>query len=84
MVALNWQASAQQRVGEPKFVINPNRAYLYIQFDHFGPGEPRNEHEAPNRVWLRLVNNSTISIGIRVNGFPEGHQPSDEVAIMDE
>jgi hypothetical protein len=75
--------NAQQRT-EPQFVLNPDRAYLYIQFDHFGPGVPRNENEPPNRVWLRLVNNCTITVKVRVNGFPEGHEPPDEIALMDQ
>jgi hypothetical protein len=83
MLAINWQASAQQQVNEPKLVINPDRPYLYVQFDHFGTGEPRSENEAPNRVWLRLVNNCTVTAGVHVNGFPADHRPADEVAIMD-
>lgn len=84
VLILSWQAHAQQHPGEPRFIINPNHPYLYIQYDHFGPGIPRNEDEAPNRVWLRLVNNSTVSIQVVVNGFPEGHKPADEVAIQDD
>jgi hypothetical protein len=57
---------------------------LYVEFDHLGPGEARNEDEAPNRVWLRLVNNCTVSIQIVVNGFPPGHMPADEVALQDQ
>jgi hypothetical protein len=83
VLVLSWQANAQQRPVEPKFIINPNHPYLYILFDHFGPGIPRNDDEAPNRVWLRLVNNCTVSIQIVVNGFPEDHVPADEVAIQD-
>jgi hypothetical protein len=84
VLILSWQVHAQQHPGEPRFVINPNHPYLYIQFDHFGPGIPRNEDEAPNRVWLRLVNNCAITISLSVNGFPEGHKPPDEVAIKDD
>lgn len=73
-----------QEKAEPQFILNPNRAYLYIQYDHFGPGASRSGEEPPNRVWLRLVNNCKLSIKVRVNGFPEGHQPPDEVAIMDD
>jgi hypothetical protein len=83
-LVLSWQANAQHRSVEPQFIINPNHPYLYIQFDHFGLGLPRNDDEAPNRVWLRLVNNCAVSIQIVVNGFPEGHKPVDEVAIQDQ
>ena len=82
MLILGWRLHGQQQTGEPDFIINPDRPYLYIQFDHFGPGTPENDSEAQDRVWLRLVNNCTVSIKIVVNGFPEGHKPADEVAIQ--
>jgi hypothetical protein len=84
ILILGWNLSAQQQTGEPNFIINPDRPYLYIQFDHFGPGTPENDNEARNRVWLRLVNNCAVSIRIVVNGFAEGHKPADEIAIQDE
>jgi hypothetical protein len=83
LLAGSCRADAQQKSVEPKFVINPDREYLYIQFDHFGPGEPRNDGEATNRVWLRLVNNCTVTIQVIVNGFEPGHKPADEIALQD-
>jgi hypothetical protein len=83
LLVQSWQADSQQQAGEPNFIINPNRAYLYVRFDHFGPGDARAEGEARNRVWLRLVNNCSITIQVRVNGFAEGHRSIEEVAIMD-
>jgi hypothetical protein len=75
--------SVAQHPTEPRFIINPNETYIYVQFDHYGSGTPRSDHEGVNRVWLRLVNNCRVTIDVRANGFPEGHLPSDEVAIMD-
>jgi hypothetical protein len=83
ILILGWKLPAQQQTGEPRFIVNPNHPYLYIQLDHFGPGTPRNDDEAENRVWLRLANNCTVSIQIVVNGFPEDHKPADEIAIQD-
>jgi hypothetical protein len=84
LILVTMSIGHAQEKARLQFVLNPDRAYLYIQFDHFGPGASRSENEPRNRVWLRLVNNCAIPIEVRVNGFPEGHQPLDEVAINDE
>jgi len=75
---------AQQSTTEPTFVLNPDRQFVYVQFDHVGPGSPRAEGEGPVRVWLRLVNNCAIPIEVRAGGFAEGHKPADEVPILED
>ena len=63
------------------FVIDPNRPYVYLKFDHLGPGIPRNEHEPKTRTWLWLVNNCNVGIVVTENGTPDG-SPKEERQIM--
>ncbi len=63
------------------FVIDPNRPYVYLEFDHIGPGIPRDEGEPKTRVWLRLMNNCRVPIVVTENGTPDG-SPKDERQIM--
>src|ERR1700693_1105008 len=58
ILALAASRSSGQTVATPNsFVIDPNRPYAYLKFDHIGPGIQRNEKEPRLRIWLRLVNN---------------------------
>ena len=71
-----------QNVGSPSsFIIDPNRPYVYLKFDHIGCGIPRDESEPKTRVWLRVMNNSQIAIVVRENDTPDG-SPRDERQIM--
>jgi hypothetical protein len=71
-----------QNVGSPSsFIIDPNRPYVYLKFDHIGPGIPRNESEPKTRIWLWVMNNSKVAIVVRENGTPDG-SPRDERQIM--
>ena len=63
------------------FVIDPNRPYVYIKFDHIGPGIQRTETESKNRIWVWLVNNCRVPIKVNENGTPDG-SPRDERQIM--
>ena len=64
------------------FVINPNRPYVYLKFDHIGKGTQRWESEPTSRIWLRLTNNCRLSITINTYGVPDG-SPKDEQGVMD-
>jgi hypothetical protein len=63
------------------FVINPNRTYIYLKFDHLGPGIPRSEDEPRTRAWLWLVNNCRVGVVVAENGTPDG-SPKEERQIM--
>ena len=63
------------------FVIDPNRPYVYLKFDHIGSGIPRDESEPKTRIWLRVMNNCKIGIVVRENGTPDG-SPGGERQIM--
>jgi Electron transfer flavoprotein FAD-binding domain len=64
------------------FVIDPNRPYAYIKFDHIGAGAQRSESEPTSRIWLLLTNNCRLSIIVHTYGVPEG-SPKNEQGVMD-
>jgi hypothetical protein len=72
---------AQSLDRKTSFVIDPNRPYVYLKFDHVGPGIPRDEHEPKMRTWLWLVNNCNVGIVVIENGTPDG-SPKEERQIM--
>jgi hypothetical protein len=65
------------------FVIDPNRPYVYLTFDHIGVGIRRDEGEPSSRIWLRLVNNCRVPITVSTFGVPAG-SPEGETGVMDE
>lgn len=62
------------------FLIDADRPFMYVKFDHIGPGTPRNPAEPNSRIWLRLRNNCRIAILVRANGVPDD-SPKDEVGL---
>jgi hypothetical protein len=72
---------AQKASSESNFVLDENRPFVYIEFDHIGPGARRGEAEPLTRIWLRLKNNCKIPINVRANGVPDG-SPAGEVGVM--
>jgi hypothetical protein len=73
--------STSQASGLPRFVIDENRAYVYLRFDHVGKGVKFSEDEPTQRVWLRFVNNCRVGVVLRTFGPPEGSL-KDEVGLM--
>jgi hypothetical protein len=71
--------SAQTKMGK-EFLIDVNSPFVYVKFDHIGPGAPRNPSEPNSRVWLRLRNNCRIAIIVRANGVPDD-SPKNEVGL---
>jgi hypothetical protein len=64
------------------FVIDPNRPYAYVKFDHIGKGVKRSDEEPDLRIWLRLTNNCRLPIMVRTTGVPNGVL-EDEQGVMD-
>jgi len=64
-----------------KFLVDVNRPFVYLKFDHIGPGAPRREDEPTSRIWVRLTNNCLIPITVRANGVPD-ESPKDEVGVQ--
>lgn len=62
------------------FLINVNRPFVYVKFDHIGQGAPRSVDEPNSRIWLRLTNNCRIPILVRANGVPD-ESPKNEVGL---
>jgi hypothetical protein len=62
------------------FLVDVNRPFVYVMFDHIGPGIPRDPTEPNSRIWLRLKNNCRIAILVRANGVPD-ESPKDEVGL---
>jgi hypothetical protein len=54
------------------FVINPDRAFVYVKFDHIGKGAPFYGDEPSTRIWLRIVNNCRVAIVVSTFGAPDG------------
>ena len=76
-----WSQSTNQASASPGFVIDENRPYVYLRFDHVGKGVRFSEGEPTQRVWLRFVNNCRAGIVLRTFAAPEG-SPKDEVGVM--
>ncbi len=49
-----------------KFVINPDKPYVYLKFDHIGKRKPLNRHEPDTGLWLRMENNCKVPIIVQV------------------
>ena len=61
--------AAQNAPNTSNFIIDVNRPFAYIIFDHLGSGIPMNDKESSSRLFLKLVNNTTLPIDvIRVGG----------------
>ena len=74
-------AHGQQNLPEKEkpFILDPNRPFVYLKFDHFGPGEPWGDDEPPFRIWFRFVNNCNVPVEIRTFGGP-----GDMLGVMDD
>src|ERR1700690_773638 len=64
-----------------QFIVNQQRPFTYLQFDHIGKGTRFNEDEPIYRIWFRLVNNSRVPIVIRTFGVPDG-SPAGECGLF--
>jgi hypothetical protein len=82
-VCLCFASPREQESGnENSFVINPDRPYVYLKFDHIGKGIQRSESEPVSRIWLLLTNNCRLPITVNTFGVPGG-SPDDEHGVMD-
>ena len=63
-----------------EFVIDASRPFVYVKFDHIGPGIPRTGDEPATRIWLRFVNNCRVPVVVRANGVPD-QSPKEEVGL---
>lgn len=60
------------QVSAKNFEIDESKPYVYIKFDHFGDRKPVNDWESTKGLWLRLVNNCRLPIGVSVLGLGTG------------
>jgi len=73
LLASVWGISQGRASSTPApFVIDPNRAFVYLRFDHIGKGVKFFEDEPSQRLWLRFVNNCREGIVLSTFGPPEG------------
>ena len=70
---------AQQKPSD--IVLDASRPYVYLAFDHVGPRKPLVPSEAPEGLWLRLVNNCRVPITVKVYG---GNSDNSGISIFDE
>jgi len=73
----------QKPQSSSKFVIDTNREFVYLKFDHLGKGIKRWDSEPEMRIWLRFVNNCNVPIMLRAYSAPEG-SPREEIGVMDQ
>ena len=52
----------------PKLVLDNAKPMVYIELDHIGPRPPVEADEPDRGLWLRLVNNSVVSIEVQTMG----------------
>jgi hypothetical protein len=71
---------AQSTKTNKGFLIDVNRPFVYVKFEHIGPGAPRSVDEPNSRIFLRLTNNCRIPILVRANGVPDESR-KDEVGL---
>src|SRR2546430_10977052 len=64
-----------------RFVIDETKPYVYISFDHAAKRKPVSQDEIPEGIWLRLVNNCTVPLGVRTFDAGTGDQG---VGVFDE
>jgi hypothetical protein len=69
---LNHAASGLAQLSAKNFEIDKSKPYVYIKFDHLGDRKPANDWESTKGLWLRLVNNCRLPIGISVLGLGTG------------
>jgi hypothetical protein len=80
-LASSWGQSSRTSAPSSQFVIDENRPYVYLRFDHMGTGVRFSDDEPPNRVWFRFVNNCDVGIVLRTFGAPDGSL-KDEVGVI--
>jgi hypothetical protein len=71
IVTVAWSAGQDAR-SLNDFVIDENRYYVYLVFDHMGKGPRFADGEPATRIWFRLVNNCRVPIRVRTFGTPKG------------
>jgi hypothetical protein len=79
LAVVSMPLSAQTKMGK-EFLIDVHSPFVYVKFDHIGPGAPRDPSEPNSRVWLRLRNNCRIAILVRAQGVPDD-SPKNEVGL---
>ena len=63
-------------------LIDSTLPFAYIKFDHIGTGVPEFPGEPAERLWLRLVNNSSTLISVSAQPIPKG-RPNGEIGVAD-
>jgi len=76
-------SSPQLPQSSSKFVIDTNREFIYLKFDHLGKGIKRWDSEPEIRIWLRFVNNCNVPILLHAYSVPDG-SPREEIGVMDQ
>src|SRR5262249_47439652 len=80
-------AGAQSKNGTTipltRFVIDENRAYVYLSFDRIGTGAKLSEEEPEKRIWFHFVNNCTVGIVLQTFGMPEGSMKNEVGLVHD-
>lgn len=68
--------STSSEHGSKTFRLDSRWPFVYLKFDHIGPGRRQADDEPSTRIWLRLVNNCRLPIVVRggqgINGGAPG------------
>ena len=57
---------------DTSFVLDGSKPYAYLEFDHLGPRKRLQQGEDSQGLWLRVVNNCKVPIGVRTYGVTSG------------
>src|SRR5579862_7731003 len=82
LLCMGTSLFAQSHWSANSFVIDANRPYVYLKFDHYGRGVHFGNDEPDLRFWFRFVNNCRVPVLLRTFGVPDGSLPH-EVGVMD-
>jgi hypothetical protein len=63
VIATLGVVSAQENLAIP-FVLDEDKPYVYLVFDHLGPRSPIEPGESPRGLWFKFVNNCRVPVTI--------------------
>ena len=60
------------QTADTRFILDETKPYVYLKFDHVGPRKPLQAGEGSQGLWLRIVNNCKVPIGVKTYGVTSG------------
>jgi hypothetical protein len=60
------------QTADTRFILGETKPYVYLKFDHVGPRKPLQAGEGSQGLWLRIMNNCKVPIGVKTYGVTSG------------